>query len=352
MNQNNNLSTFSVSKEASNAIKGLLILLIVLGHNSILCGVWDGCATTDKRFIWQWLYTFHVYCFFLLPFMYNKQPYRKGNIGKNALRLLYPYVWVCLVCLLIILFVIGAPFNGLTNLLYAMTWGSDRLLEENLGLNFSWFLPAMFSLLLLKDIYYSTNRYWKGFLLGIGVLLWVVVLVSGVKFSTLGIYVPFALVPAFRLLPVCLATLWIAERIKNNAFWRAVVVVLFALTSFLYWWVLSADIRFGRMLFYFVMPVLAFLTLLAIKDYLGKSRLLIALGKMSMQIYLYHVIIFNALLLVVKHFHCPPTIADGVVVLLVTLVVSYVMSLLTTRVPWIKRLIYPEVKKKTNNPKP
>jgi peptidoglycan/LPS O-acetylase OafA/YrhL len=94
------------------------------------------------------------------------------------------------------------------------------------------------------------------------------------------------------------------------------------------------------------MPVLAFLTLLTIKDYLEKSRLLIAFGKMSMQIYLYHVIIFNALLLVVKRFHCPPTIADGVVVLLVTLVVSYVLASLTTRVPWIKRLLYPEVKKR------
>ena len=204
----------------------------------------------------------------------------------------------------------------------------------------------MFSLLLLKDVYYSVNRIWRGVLLGIGVLLWVVVLVSGVKFSTLGIYVPFALVPAFRLLPVCLATLWMAERIKNNAVWRSAVVVLLVLTSFLYWWVLSADIRFGRMLFYFVMPVLAFLTLLTIKDYLEKSRLLIAFGKMSMQIYLYHVIIFNALLLVVKRFHCPPTIADGVVVLLVTLVVSYVLASLTTRVPWIKRLLYPEVKKR------
>lgn len=352
MNQNNNQSTLFISRDASNAIKGLLILLIMLGHNSILCMAWDGCTTVEKHFLWRWLYTFHVYCFFMLPFMYNKQPYRKGNVGKNALRLLYPYVWVCLGCLLMNLFVMEESFNGLTDFLYAMVWGSSLLLEENLSFNFSWFLPAMFSLLLLKDVYYSVNRIWRGVLLGLAILLWAVVLVTGVKFSTIGIYVPFALVPAFRLLPICLLTVWVAERIKMMAVWRSVVVVLFVMMSLLFWWVQNDDIRFGRMLFYFVMPMLAFLTLLAVRDRLAKSRLMIALGKMSMQIYLYHVIVFNVLLLVVKRFHCPPTIADGIVVLLVTLIVSYGLALLTTRVRWIKRMLYPEVQKTTNIPKP
>ena len=71
-----------VSREESNAIKGLLILLIALGHNSILSFAWDGCEPVEAYFHRNWLYQFHVYVFFMLPFIYNEQPYRKGKKGN------------------------------------------------------------------------------------------------------------------------------------------------------------------------------------------------------------------------------------------------------------------------------
>lgn len=338
---NFSMENISLSKEASNAIKGLLIVLVVLGHNSILCRGWDGCVSTGSFFHWRWLYTFHVYCFFLLPFMYNKLPYRRGNFRKYALRLLYPYVWICAACMVLSLFVMGNPFPGWTDLIQAVVCGSDKLLDETMGLNFPWFLPAMFSLLLLKDIYYSSRKHVRWMLLGIGFALWTVVLPGDVKFSTLGTYVPFALVPAFRLLPVCLLAVWLAERLESNFKSRCVVTAVFVSLSLVLWLVQTCDIRTGRMAFYFVMPVAAFLTLLQFRDWLAKSRLLIALGKMSLQIYLYHVIVFNGLLLLVKHFHCPPTLTDGVVVLMVTLAVSCLGAWLTTRIPLLRNLLYP-----------
>lgn len=78
-----------VSREESNAIKGLLILLIALGHNSILSFAWDGCEPVEAYFHRNWLYQFHVYVFFMLPFIYNEQPYRKGNLRKYAVRMLW-----------------------------------------------------------------------------------------------------------------------------------------------------------------------------------------------------------------------------------------------------------------------
>lgn len=331
----------SISKEASNAIKGLLIVLVVLGHNSILCRVWDRCMSTGALFHWQWLYTFHVYCFFLLPFIYNKNPYRKGNFRKYALRLLYPYMWICAVCTMLSMAVLGNLFKGWENLLYAVVFGSDRLLVENMGFNFPWFLPAMFSLLLLKDFYYSSQKYVRYILLGIGLTMWAIVVSDSVKFSTLGTYVPFALVPAFRLLPVCLLTVWLVERLQYNFMARGVTALVFVLLSVLLWVFEHYGICTGRMAFYFVMPVAAFLTLLQFRDWLAKSRLLAALGKMSLQIYLYHVIVFNGLLLIVKHFHCPPTSTDGIIVLILTLAVSYLGAWLTTRIPLLRKLLYP-----------
>lgn len=335
------IDNISVSKEASDAIKGLLIMLVVLGHNSILCSDWSGCAATERLFHWQWLYTFHVYSFFLLPFIYNKNPYRKGNFRKHALRLLYPYAWICAVCTILSVVVLGNPFKGWGSLMHAVVFGSNRLLDENTGLNFPWFLPAMFSLLLLKDLYYSSRKYVRWILLGIGLAMWTVVVSGCVKFSTLGTYVPFALVPAFRLLPVCLLTVWLTERVQYNFMARGITVSVFVLFSVLLWLFDHYGIRTGRMAFYFVMPVAAFLTLLQFRDRLAKSRLLVALGKISLQIYLYHVIIFNGLLLVVKHFHCPPTLTDGIIVLILTLAVSCLGAWLTTRIPLLRKLLYP-----------
>lgn len=57
-----------IAREASTAIKGLLMLLVVFGHTSLLT---TDYSTGDKTFLWKWLYTFHVYIFFILPFIYG-----------------------------------------------------------------------------------------------------------------------------------------------------------------------------------------------------------------------------------------------------------------------------------------
>lgn len=339
------MENISVSKEASNALKGLLILLIVLGHNSILCRSWNGCESVDSLFHWKLLYTFHVYCFFILPFFYNKKTYRKGNICKNAIRLLYPYLWISLLCLTLSEFAMGNDFKGWGYFCWSLCSGSDKLLEQVLSLNFPWFLPAMFTLLLLKDVYYSFGKYVQRILIGIGLVLWAIILPGGIKFSTIGSYVPFALVPAFRLLPICLLTVWLAERIKINFIFRCLTVSVFVLLSLVFWCFQTYDIRTGRMVFYFVMPVATFLTLFSFKEYLAKSRLLAVLGKMSLQIYLYHVIVFNILLIAVKRLHCPPTWTDGVTVLFITLAISCIGAWLSIRIPFLQKLLYPYDKK-------
>lgn len=332
----------SLSRDASNALKGLLILLIVWGHNSILCRAWNGCQSAETFFYKELLYTFHVYCFFILPFFYNKNPYSKGNIRKNTIRLLYPYLWVTLLCLILNVSLSGQDFKGLAHFSWAMISGSDILLDEVIGFSFPWFLPTMFSLLILKDVYYSAGKYVRSVHIGIGLILWSVALSRWMNFFTMSMYAPFALVNAFRMLPVCLLTVWIAERMRDNMKTRNLVTFVFAFLSLLFWIFWLYDIRWGRMAFYFVMPVAAFLTLLQFKDYLAKSRLLIALGKLSLQIYLYHVIIFNVLLIVVKHFHCPPTLTDGVVVYVITLAISYFGAWLTTKVPLLRKILYPK----------
>ena len=58
MNQN-----LYIDRDTSSVIKGVLIILIVMGHNKVLC-------STDNKGA-DYLYLFHVICFFILPFFYD-----------------------------------------------------------------------------------------------------------------------------------------------------------------------------------------------------------------------------------------------------------------------------------------
>ena len=57
-----------ISRDASTAIKGLLMLLIVFGHTGMIT---TDFATGERTFFWHWLYSFHVYIFLILPFIYG-----------------------------------------------------------------------------------------------------------------------------------------------------------------------------------------------------------------------------------------------------------------------------------------
>lgn len=335
-----------VSREESNAIKGLLILLIALGHNSILSFAWDGCEPVEAYFHRNWLYQFHVYVFFMLPFIYNEQPYRKGNLRKYAVRMLWPYFWICLICLAVSV-LIGAPFNGWANLAWTLVSGNINLLGINIGAQFPWFLMTMFALMLLKDLYYSLSRSFIRYLLvGIGISLWILAWSIG---YTLPITMesPFSIASAWLLLPVCLSGLWLAKRanLQKSLWWFALVFLSLTTLLWCYYYLFKVHTVGVNLLFLFVMPISAFLLLLSVRNWLAKSKLLIALGKMSLPIYLYHVLIYNAFLMAVKHFHCPPQWADGIAVYVATIAVSYLGAWATMRIPFMQRVLFPLNKK-------
>ena len=61
-------------KEQTTIIKGILILFVIIGHNNILLPV--------NTPIWNWIYSFHRACFFILPFFYEWK--KKENFGAPA----------------------------------------------------------------------------------------------------------------------------------------------------------------------------------------------------------------------------------------------------------------------------
>lgn len=51
-----------LTRDESVGVKGLLIFLVVLGHNSL---------AMEYTGLYSLLYSFHVYCFYILPFLYG-----------------------------------------------------------------------------------------------------------------------------------------------------------------------------------------------------------------------------------------------------------------------------------------
>ena len=59
------MSTCYIDRNQSETIKGILILLIVFGHNHVLC------PNTEIGGMMDYLYLFHIAGFFILPFFYK-----------------------------------------------------------------------------------------------------------------------------------------------------------------------------------------------------------------------------------------------------------------------------------------
>ena len=118
-----------ITRDESSAIKGLLMLLIIFGHTSMLT---TNFATGERTYFWNWLYTFHVFVFFILPFIYGHK--RKvvetrieGSVDyqqvvfefkHNFVKLFIPYVWFCVISAFVFLSIGGGVFNP-KGMLYA-----------------------------------------------------------------------------------------------------------------------------------------------------------------------------------------------------------------------------------------
>ena len=99
MNQN-----LYIDRDTSSVIKGVLIILIVMGHNKVLC-------STDNKGA-DYLYLFHVICFFILPFFYDtKKEITVKRLCDIVVRNWIPYFWICIACY-VISSVIAVPLKS------------------------------------------------------------------------------------------------------------------------------------------------------------------------------------------------------------------------------------------------
>ena len=149
----------SLNRDESAAIKGLLMFLIILGHNAVF--------TNSLKGSFNYLYTFHVLCFFVLPFMYGKTEQKpfKQSFKKNFIRLYYPFILFFTILSLLSYFTGGNEIDlnkisttGIGNNNYfigftsTLITGNKYLIDHFTSFQYLWFLPVMFSMNLIKGL--------------------------------------------------------------------------------------------------------------------------------------------------------------------------------------------------------
>lgn len=313
-----------LSRNESNAVKGLLICLIVLGHNKYL--MQGGMSNL-------YLYSFHVYAFYYLPFLYNFKHVGIGQLlRRNFIRFYVPYTVIF--ALLLCIGHITGHLSSLRDTAAAFICGSQYMLYNTLGFgSFLWFIPTMFSVLLYRWIYYNLGVKWRyGMLILSGIcLIGFAYMIP--TYVTTWIYSPMCLTVALGMVLPAVILREVFRRLE----YAPMALAFFMLTVALMIVYPVKDIYPDTYLTInrLICPILIFSLLLSIRQFLSKKQIFIDLGKESFKIYLIHIFIYNGIYLLADRYS--PGIYAGFAVYIIGLSVAYAIS----KIPLL-RYVFPK----------
>lgn len=306
-------------RDESNAVKGVLIMLIVLGHNKYL--MQGGMSNL-------WLYSFHVYAFYYLPFLYDFKPVRLGQLlRRNFVRFYVPYT-VIFALLLCITYVTG-HLPTVKDSALAFICGSQYMLYNTLGFgSFLWFIPTMFSVLLYRWIYYNIGVKWRYSMLLLSGLCLIGFAYMVPVYVKTWIYSPVCLTVALGMVLPAVILRGVLRRMEYApvalAFFMltvAVMIVYPVKDTYHYTY-----LTINRL----ICPILIFSLLLSTRRFLSGKRLLIDVGKESFKIYLIHIFIYNGIYLLADRY--TPGIYTGAAVYIIGFSIAYAIS----KIPLLK----------------
>lgn len=346
-----------ISREGSTAIKGLLIFLIILGHNSLFSSL--------SRIGMVYLYTFHIHAFFLLPFLYPVKSIDKHRITDYFVRLYYPFILFFII--LSILNYIAAHFNLIPNgnveilhktinpqwLFFIITLinGNAKYIDYFTGFQFLWFLPVMFSMYILRDFYYSkiSNLNVKYIIIILCLLCYLAFIIFGFRTpynqeinDIILFYSPFAITKALGYLFMGLVILFLIKK-KNQSINVLIHLIFFSGTLICFICQKGGDVpiednyRWGLML---LMPFSFFYLLYNYNSILSKIPFLIELGKYSFPIYIIHPFLLKIISAFIQNYNMNCWITVIIVQIIVTILSLFISKYLYSNT-LIKRYIFP-----------
>lgn len=263
---------------------------------------------------------------------------------RNVVKIGVPYIWFFILSAIIYIVVGGGQFD-IKGLLYTYFWGNEPLIDQYIGFNFMWFLPAMLALLTLKSIWYNSNKTIKTIIMVLSVTLWLLFAFRVLYRYDLGMYVPFAISQAFYFILYGIVSRWIIEQhFRMTKILPLAVVLLIGLTLVYYLFRKQLASSFINLyaIVNLIMPILVFIVIYSLRDFLAKSRILKIIGKYSLQIYLLHVFVLNAITMVVLHF-TQQSLFMGFVVYIISILATLAMAVLIEKISWLNRILFPQI---------
>ena len=328
-----------LDRNQSTWLKGFLILLIILGHNSILMGNLPGMRTTA---VYDFLYCFHVYAFFFVTSLYNWPNLSKKYIKKIFLRLYKPYtIMFVLVFLANLLFIKKVDTNW-GGVIISYLSGSDFLIKKSIGMSFVWFLPTMFSfLLILGSCRNESLKYLRFLLLALSIGLLVLSSCGFLKYednkwSISGSWV------ALRTFAVCYLNRQVFEKFGERKIYRYLVYGVVIMITIVFFSMYGRYHMLDSLLTYILVPSAMFQFLVVLvyqkKHYSGA---LLYLGRHSLQIYLFHQLIYNSILIGLNAMLITPNMMIGVLTYISTLAITIIFDILFRKsLPAIYNFMY------------
>lgn len=291
----------SISRDTSEIMKGILAILIVLGHNSVLTNHIPG--------LFYYLYSFHVLIFFILPWFYTSKV-SWHNTAKRSGKIWFWYFVFFVVQIVFYNLLFDTTFSPI-EAVKAFFLGGHTLLKSVTGYMYLWFMPAFFFAMLVRDAYTIANKPSRIAMIfaSIGIVAFFafhaytnyIAIIQGIFFAALGIVASQLTLPA-----------------KNSL--RTLIVLLFIVCSVLMF--VDATKEFIHPF----MPFVAFFTLWSIiefsEKYLGWLK---GIGNLSLFIYLTHPLIFQLLLRVIPSRQLPQ-LAYGFIIFIFTVIISVIVS--------------------------
>lgn len=310
MNRINDLFSVTdyIDRTSSNIVKGICICLIVLGHNYVLTDTISG--------LFNYLYSFHVFIFFILPCFYKYKHITFTKILNRSLKLLIWYFLFFVLLVIVYHFLYEVKFSWYGTVI-SFFKGGHNALDSVTGYQYLWFLPAFIVTMLIYDLYNTINRNYKVLFIIFALVLYIFFI--HVAYTNFG-----AIIQGIYFASVGILTIGFHNLVKG----KASIGILFS--AFIIATIFFRVPNVSK----FIVPIMPFLSFVLFweiaKTMNSKLKLFEYLGKNSLFIYLIHPLVYQVLVRVMPEFK--PMLLYGLIILLFTLIISFLFSNVISRI--------------------
>lgn len=294
-----------------------------------------------------------MFAFLFLPFIFAKAPLSAKATLDRGIRYLVPYTFFFLLSCTLLVLVTNIDLS-IDHVISGLLIGSAYTLDRASGFQLYWFLPAIFTLFLVRGIDARLSVRNRLFLL-LG-LVFVHPLIGELPESVKR-FTPFGVLIVLYVYPLGVLAGSVWKKFERRR--ARVAIVSLVIATVCAAWILGTRSVVNLavlelygiqepvgMLVHDVFALVVFIGALAIGNILASSSILVLLGKYSMFVYLSHSLIFQAITrLACQTSYCITSSGNdlfaGVLVLILTLAVAAVCAVLVARNAKLQSMLFP-----------